>query len=317
MANQLVKDISASERTYTPADPALAEGLAYTNGEYVPIKEAGISLLDWGFSRSDAFQDTISVWKGHFFRLDDHIQRFERSASRLRMTPPPRQEIRGILNELVALTGFRDAYIQFLMTRGVPPIGNRDIRNCVNRFYAYCIPYVWIATPEVQERGLQVHLSNRRRIPPVSVDPCVKHYHWLDFEMGLLDAYDSGAETVLVRDIDGGIAEGPGFNAFIVTGGEIVTPEPKYVLDGMTRRSVIEILQEEKLPFAEQPIAVEEFKAADEVFLTSTAGGILPVSNIDGQLVGDGKPGPTTKALRGKFWSKRENGWYATPVTYR
>ena len=113
-------------------------------------------------------------------------------------------ERRAIVIECVRRSGLRRAYVQMIMTRGRPPVGSRDPRECVNAFYVFCIPYVWIATPEVKARGLHLHVSDRWRIPPESVDPTLKHYHWLEFEMGLFDAYDRGAETVALRDRHGG-----------------------------------------------------------------------------------------------------------------
>ncbi|MGI9423094.1 MAG: aminotransferase class IV, partial [Hyphomicrobiaceae bacterium] len=89
------------------------DGIAFVEGAFFPIHEARISLLDWGFLRSDACQDTVSVWNGAFFRLDDHLERFERSFSRLRMTcPHDRGELRALAIEAVRLAGFREAYLQ-------------------------------------------------------------------------------------------------------------------------------------------------------------------------------------------------------------
>lgn len=305
-----------SSATASPEANPFAAGVAHIDGEYVPIHEARIPLLDWGFIRSDAFQETVSVWDGTFFRLDDHLARFRRSAERLRMTVPAEAEIRAVLHGLVARTGLREAYVQFLMTRGVPPIGSRDVRRAVNRFQAYAIPYVWIANAEVQARGLHLHVSDRRRIPPQSVDPMVKHYHWLEFQLGLLDAYDAGAETVLLKDLDGNVAEGPGFNVFVVKGGRLATPPAVNVLDGMTRRTVLELLGDLQLKAEERPVAVAELGEADEVFLTTTAGGVLPVTVIDGTGVGAGVPGPIAVQLQDTYWAKRKAGWLATPVDY-
>lgn len=291
-----------------------AAGAAFVDGDYVPIAEARIPLLDWGFIRSDACQDTVSVWAGQFFRLEHHLERFERSYSRLRMESPlTRDEIREVLFNLVRRCGFDKAYVQMVMTRGRPPIGSRDPRQCVNRFQAYCIPYVWIATPEVQKRGLHMHLSNRVRVPPQSVDPEVKHYHWLDFDMGLYDAYDRGAETVCLVDLDGDVAEGPGFNIFAVHQGCVTTPK-RNVLDGMTRDTVGLLCEELNIPFSLARIPPETLRNADEVFLSTTSGGIIPVSMIDGQPVGSGVPGPIGLGIRELYWSKREAGWHGTPV---
>ena len=97
----------------------------------------------------------------------NHIDRFERSCSRLRFTSPySREQIRDILDRCCAPTGFENAYLQMIMTRGCPPIGQRDLRKAVNRFQLFCLRYVWIASPEVQERGMHVMVSPIRRVPP-------------------------------------------------------------------------------------------------------------------------------------------------------
>ena len=291
-------------------------GIAFVEGRYVPVAEARIPLLDWGFLRSDANQDTVTVWDGAFFRLDDHLARFERNIAKLRMTGPyDGSERRAIVIECVRRSGLRRAYVQMIMTRGCPPVGSRDPRECVNAFYVFCIPYVWIATPEVKARGLHLHVSDRWRIPPESVDPTLKHYHWLEFEMGLFDAYDRGAETVALRDRHGGVTEGPGFNLFLAEGGALFTPD-EGVLDGMTRRTVMELCEETGIPCRLERIASSRLAGADEVFLSSSGGGVIPVSRIDGAPVGDGAPGPLTRRLDDLYWSKRKAGWRATPVNY-
>lgn len=298
----------------TDPDPAFRSGIAFIDGEYVPIADARIPLLDLGFLRSDACQDTISVWKGLFFRLDDHLARFERSYARLRMTcPHSRDQLRTIAMECVRRTGLRDAYLQLIMTRGRMPIGSRDIRVAENRFQAFCIPYVWIANAELRARGLALHVSAIRRIPAQSVDPTIKHYHWLDFEMGLLEAYDRGADSVLLTDLDGYVTEGPGFNVFAVREGELLTPESG-VLDGMTRTTVLELARELNLRARLAPLAPADLHDAGEVFICSTAGGIMPVREVDAVTIGDGAPGPTTRRLEQLYWRKRESGWLGTPI---
>lgn len=300
-----------------PWDASFERGSAYFEGKIVPVEEASVPLLDWGFLRSDACQETISVWNGQFFRLDDHLQRFERSITRLRMTSSPvsRDEIRNIAHRLVAACGYDKAYVQIIMTRGRPPIGSRDLRLCANRFQAFCIPYVWIASQEAQQSGIRLHVSARVRVPPSSVDPMVKHYHWLDFQMGLLDAYDSGMDTVVLVDNNGNVTEGPGFNVFAVLDGGLVTPASG-MLDGMTRRTVIEIAQERDIDLTQRAITAEELRFASEIFLTSTAGGIIPVNAVDGLTVGAGAPGPVTASIHSAYWNKRAQGWLGEPVNY-
>lgn len=298
------------------ADPAFRDGVAFVDGAYVPVAEARLPLLDMGFIRSDACQDTISISKGRFFRLEDHLERFERSYTRLRMTcPHDRAGLRAIAAECVRRTGLREAYLQVIMTRGRMPIGSRDIRLAQNRFQAFCIPYVWIANAELRRTGMSLVVSDIRRVPAQSVDPTIKHYHWLDFQMGLFEAYDRGADSVVLTDLDGLVAEGPGFNVFAVRDGALLTPGSG-VLDGMTRTTVFELAAELNLDARLARLSPDDLRGADEVFICSTAGGIMPVRQVDDRPIGDGAPGPTTERLRMLYWSKRDAGWHGTDIDY-
>lgn len=292
------------------------DGIAFVDGALCPIGEASISLLDWGFLRSDACQDTVSVWEGAFFRLDDHLKRFERSFKRLRMTcPHDHDSLRELAMEAVRLTGFREAYLQMIMTRGQPPIGSRDIRLAKNNFFLFCVPYISIATPEQRERGLHLIVSDIQRIPPTSVDPTIKTYHWLDFEMGLFQAYDQGGDTVVLTDQDGNVTEGPGFNLFAVKDGRVMTPETG-CLDGMTRDTVFELCTETNLHCVGSSLPASQLGSMDELFISSTAGGLMPISQVDGHTIGASPVGPVTKRLSDLYWSKRRSGWHATPIDY-
>lgn len=300
---------------HAPLSRAYAQGVAYIEDKYLPVADARIPLLDWGFTRSDACQDTISIWDGKIFRLEDHLERFERSWKQLRLSCPlSREEVRDVVHKLVMVGGFRDAYVQLIMTRGTPPIGSRDPRQCTNRFQAYAIPYVWIASPEKQQEGVRVHVSDIRRIPSQSVSPLIKHYHWLDFEMGLFEALDRNADTVVLKNMEGNIAEGPGFNLFAVHEGRLLTPITS-TLDGMTRRTVIEIASELEIPWMETDVSPEILTSSTEVFLTTTAGGIIPVSTVDAFEISPG-PGPVTRRLHGEYWSRRDAGWKSTNTRF-
>ena len=295
------------ELTYPP-------GIAYLDGRYVPMAEAKISVLDWGFLRSDATYDVVHTWQGRFFRLDRHLERFERSVERLRLSLPfGREELVEVLRQCVLRAGLEDAYVEMICTRGVSPTFSRDPRDAVNRFIAFAIPFGWILRPEERERGLNVAISRIQRIPPQSVDPKVKNYHWLDLVAGLFEAYERDAENVILTDGAGNVAEGPGFNVFAVSGGRATTPD-RGVLEGVTRQTAIELCGELKVPVAVEPLPVEALRRADEVFVTSTAGGIMPLTRLDGAPVGEGGPGPVTRALIELYWAKHEDPAWSTPV---
>jgi branched-chain amino acid aminotransferase len=301
---------------HAPADPALARGVAYAEGRFVPLADATVRMLDRGFLRSDATYDVVHVWKGRFFRLDDHLDRFERSVAGLRMTLPlGRAEIVAILAECVRRSGLRDAYVQMALTRGVPPPGTRDPRLCANVFSAFAQPFVWIANEAQRREGLSMIVSETQRIPPEAVDPRIKNFHWLDLTRAIFEAQAASADVPLLPDRDGNVTEGPGFNVFALFGRTLVTPD-RGVFEGMTRRSVMELAPELQLAAEARALPAAELARAGEIFLTSTAGGIMPVSMLNGRAVGNGRPGPVTRALHDLYWRRHDEGWHATPVDY-
>jgi branched-chain amino acid aminotransferase len=154
-----------------------------------------------------------------------------------------------------------------------------------------------------------------QRIPPASLDPRNKNFHWLDLTMGIFEAYDHDATVAVLVDGAGNVTEGAGFNIFAVRNGVLATPD-RGVFEGMTRRTIIQLCPELGLPCEVRPVATRELPAADEIFLTSTAGGVMPVTQLDGKAIGDGKPGPITRRLNDLYWSRQEQGWLCTAVPY-
>lgn len=291
-------------------------GTAFAEGNFVPLSEAKISLFDWGFTRSDATYDVASVWNGSFFRLEDHLDRFFASMDKLRFRIPySRAQVRDILHACVRGADLKQAYVAMVVTRGVPPRGARDPRLAENRFYAYAVPYVWIASREKQLSGIDLHVSRRQRISPASVDPTIKNYHWLDLVQSLFDAYDQGRDTSCVVDADGCLTEGPGFNVFVVRDGTVRTAN-RGVLEGISRRTVIELSARLGIPLREEPIPVDDLRDADEVFLSSTGGGVLPIARIDGQPLRLAFPGPITTRLYDAYWAMHDEAAYSDPVRY-
>ena len=291
-------------------------GVAFSEGRYVPVAEARISVLDWGFARNDTTYDVVHVWKGSFFRLEDHLDRFERSCGLMRLDPGlDRGELREVLMECVRRSGLRDAYVKLACTRGPPAPGSRDPRTCRNTFFAFVIPFVWIIPPERQERGIHLILSSIPRIPPESVDPTAKNFHWGDLNRGIFEAQERGGDTVALSDLDGNVSEGPGFNVFRVQDGRVTTPEGT-VLGGITRQTVEDLCNELGIGFEYGTVSADSLREADEAFLSSTAGGVIPVTRIDDRILSNGAPGPLTTLVRDLYWRKHDEGWHGTPVDY-
>lgn len=298
-------------------DPhAYPDGVAFLDGQYLPMSQAKISVLDWGFLHSDATYDTVHAWDGRFFRLDLHLERFFGGLEKLWMTIPfDRDGVSEILHNCVALSGHRAAYVEMLCTRGASPTFSRDPRQAINRFMAFAVPFGSVANAEQLQRGLHVAISDKVRIPPASIDPAIKNYHWLDLVRGLYDAYDHGAETALLLDFNGNVAEGPGFNVFCVKDGRLSTPAVG-VLPGITRRTVFDLCAEAGLAATAADVSVAALRAADEVFITSTAGGIMPVTVIDDARVADGKVGVITSRLMALYWQKHDHPAWSSEVHY-
>jgi branched-chain amino acid aminotransferase len=299
-----------------PARPPWPAGAAYLDGRYCPIEAAKISVLDLGVTRSDCTYDVVHVWRGRFYLLDAHLDRFIASMARLRLDPGhDRAGIEAALHGCVRHTGLREAYVSMTCTRGRTAPASRDLRTARNTFYCFAVPFIWISSPERQASGASMWISQVTRIPAQSIDPAVKNYHWLDLDMALLDAYDHGAELVVLRDLSGAITEGPGFNVFAYVDGRWLTPASGTLL-GITRRSVLELAAESGQQAQEGRLTADDLRRAAEVLVTSTAGGIMPVTVIDGQPVGNGAPGPLTMRLRDRYWRRHEDPRYTTPVRY-
>jgi branched-chain amino acid aminotransferase len=298
-------------------DNPFENGCAWIEGQYVPIAEARIPILDTGFTRSDVTYDVVAVWNGRFFRLEDHLERFGRSWQRLRMEPKlSRREMREILFECVRRSGLRKAYVEMIVSRGVAPPGVRDPRVFDNRFYAYAIPYVWIVKPEDQEVGIHLIVCKETiRIPPKAVDPRIKNFHWGDLIRGQFEAYARGGYSCVLVDADGNITEGPGFNIFAYHKGILLTPV-NGVLEGITRRTVLDLAQEQGIPAKLEMFDVNVLREADEIFLTSTAGGVMPVTILDGRNVKDAKPGQITTRLHKRYWEAHDEDRWTAPIDY-
>jgi branched-chain amino acid aminotransferase len=244
--------------------------------------------------------------------LDAHLERFLLSCKRWRLDPGlSAGQIVDTLTQCVRLSGLRASYVEMICTRGQPPWGSRDPRLAVNQFYAFAVPYVWLANEQQRANGLHLAISDVQRIPSASVDPRAKNYHWNDLTMGLLGALDAGADSAVLVDGQGNVVEGPGFNVFCVRQGVIVTPA-QGMLEGISRRTVIEMAQSLQLEVQVRALPAHELRSADEVFLSTSGGGVLPVTVVDGAAIGDGKPGAITRRLVDTYWV-----WHGDPALNR
>ena len=203
----------------------------------------------------------------------------------------------------------------WLATRGVALDGLKDLRQCQNRFLAWAVPYYGVIPEDKMEDGIDICVSSILRTPPDAIDPTVKNFARIDFSDALLEAYDKGFDHAVLLDRDGNVTEGRGWNIFALHGGRLVSPDVG-VLEGITRRTVIELAQQTNIKAELGKIRADDLRDADEVFMTSTAGGIMPIRKIDDTVIGTGSRGPFTKRLTDMYWALHDDPAYNTPVEY-
>ena len=292
-----------------------ADGVGFIDREYMPFSELRIPVTDMGFQLADMCYDAVHVWKGNFFRLDDHLDRFQQGLEKRRFDTLDydRDAITDICHGSVARLGIDDAFVMLIATRGTPMGPNKDLRTCKNRLIAWATPYHAIVSDAEMANGCDIVVADTIRIPPDAVDPTVKNFGRLDFVAALFEAYDRDADYAVLLDDKGCVTEGRGWNIFALNGGVLTSPDSG-VLEGITRKTVLELSGALNIEGRLARLPVKELRGADEVFMSSTAGGIMPVRTIDGQAVGDGAPGPVTQRLSEQYWKLHEDPAYTTPV---
>lgn len=298
------------------SDNPFADGIAWIEGEFYPLAEARIPILDQGFLRSDLTYDVPAVFDGRFFRLDDHLDRLEASCEKMRLRIPlDREQVRATLLEMLAKSGIRDAYVELIMTRGLKFV--REYQSYENNLYLMVMPYVWAMPPELQLTGGPAVVTRTvRRTPPGAMDPTIKNLQWGDFCRGWIEAMDRGAIYALLPDGDGNITEGGGYNIFAIKGGALHTPA-RGVLQGVTRKTVLEIAAANGYPATVDFLPVNDLYTADELFICTTAGGVMPLTSLDGKPIGDGKIGPITRKIWEGYWAAHYDPALSFEVEYQ
>ena len=268
-------------------------------------------MADQGFLRGDMTYDVASAWDGRTFRLDDHLDRLEKSCKKMRYynIPLSRGEIKSKIVEMLQKSGIKDAYICLMVTRGLQRVSNnvdigKKAEELENIIYIWIVPYVWVMSPSMQMSGGGSAIIARtvRRVPPGAFDPTVKNLQWGDFTRGLFEASDRGAMYPFLTDGDGNLTEGSGYNICIIKDGVLYTPD-RGVLEGVTRKSVIECAKKEGIEVRVEVVPVELVYQADEIFMCTTAGGVMPITELDGKKVGNGKTGTLTSRIWDSYWA--------------
>ena len=280
----------------------MSSQLVYLNGEYLPLNEAKVSVLDRGFIFGDGVYEVIPSYGRKALRFEHHMQRLQNSLDAVRIENPlSNSQWKTIIDKLISDTDSQDQYIYLHITRGV---ASRD-----HRFPEEVKPTVFVMSsalnavdPELLKTGVTaVTLDDIRwqycNIKAIALLPNI---------LLRQQAVDKGAvEAILIRD--GNMTEGAASNVFIVTNGVIKTPpKDQKLLPGITRDLIVKLAKEHDMPIEETAITEEEFLAADEIWLSSSTKEILPVTKINDQQVGDGKPGAIWQDMFQKYQDYKE-----------
>ncbi|WP_445368244.1 D-amino acid aminotransferase [Methylomonas sp. BW4-1] len=262
----------------------------YLNGAYLPLADAKVSVLDRGFLFGDGVYEVIPAYNGRLFRLEDHIARLNNSLNGIRLPLPHSvADWEAIFRPLLA--DDRDQYIYLQVTRGYAP--KRD-----HGFPEQIVPTIFAMSADIKPFAGRIDGIKAMTLDDTRWQLCnIKAITLLGNILLRQEALDQGsAEAILVRN--GYVVEGAASNLFAVLDGELITPPKGHeILPGITRDVILELAAAHNIPYQEDIIALEALHNASEIWVTSSTREIVPVIELDGQQVGDGKPGPVWKHM--------------------
>lgn len=291
---------------------AQGDGVMFIDGKFSSASEGKIPVLDAGFWMGINVFDTLSARQGYIFKVRAHVDRFYRSAHAIRIAIPyTKDELSQLIVEVTRRSGLADAYIQCIATRGFrspAPIDQWKPSTII-----YAIPYFTVVPQKAIDEGAKIRISSIRNLGLHSVDAKIKNFNRLHSYLARLEAIDSGADDAIMLDADGYVTEGRGANVFAVTGGTLYTPSEGMLL-GITRETVFEIADREGIPWREVRMTPYDLYNADEVFYATTAGAIIPITDVDHRTIGDGRPGPVTARISQIYQQMHVDPQYSTPV---
>jgi branched-chain amino acid aminotransferase len=290
--------------------------LIWLNGEFVAWEDAKVHVLTHALHYGTGVFEGIRAYETPegtgIFRHQDHLDRLEKSAKLYYMDLPfSKEQLREVSHELIARNAFKSCYIRPLVWRGYGPMGLNPLDNPVEAMVAV---WEWGAYlgEEGKMNGVRARTSSYRRISSESLIPHSKASgQYLNSVLAKIESVKSGYEEAILLDDKGYVCEGTGENVFVVKDGVIHTPgQADAILDGINRKSCIQIARDLGYEVVERNIARAELALADEVFLTGTAAELTPMREIDDIEIGP--PGPVTREIQGVF----EDALYGRDARY-
>jgi branched-chain amino acid aminotransferase len=262
-------------------------GIAWVNGELLQPEQPAISPLDRGFLYGEGLFETMRAYRGRVFRLDQHLDRLAAGAAEIGLRLPDRATLVRAVHEAVAAGRLAEAAVRLTVTPGLSGLASDPTTVVLVR------P---LSAPPMERYTGGCRAAS---VPAAHVGSTplrrIKSLNYLDKLLAQRAAARKGADEAILVDPDGSVVEGAMRNVFAATGRELVTPPiSRCFLAGITRAAVLEVGKRFRLTVHERDISLEELRAMDECFLTSSLAEILPVASIDGHPLGVRAPGPLT-----------------------
>lgn len=285
------------------ADPRNAAILININGRLVPRAEASVSVFDAGFLLGDGVWEGLRIHNGQIAFADAHFDRLFAGAKALDIDIGlDREALRRRIYETLAANGMENGvHVRLMVTRGLKTTPYQDPRLAEGGPTIVIIAEYKEADATVLEKGITLFTVHVRRGAPDVQDAALNSHSKLNCITACIQAAKAGADEALMLDPQGFVATCNSTNFFIVRDGAVWTPREKYLMPGITRARVIGLCRENQIPVIEDDFTLARCYAADEAFVTGTFAGLVPVSEIDGRIIGDGKRGPLTGRLQGLY----------------
>lgn len=277
----------------------------YLNGEFIPKKEAKVSLFDHGLLYGDGVFEGIRAYNGYVFKLEAHLDRLYESAHIMSIDIPlSKKEMEQKIIQCMSLNAYKEGYIRIIVTRGSGDLGISP-ENCDSPTVAiFAQPGNRAFKEEVYNEGLHAIVSTVRNQPAESLPPTVKTLNYATNILARIQARALNCQEAIMLDVRGNVSEGTVDNIFIVKDNSLLTPPTINNLPGITKRCIKKLARSEGYSCSEENFGISSLYTADEVFLTGTAVEVVPIVEIDGRAIDEGKPGTITNKMIEKYRSQ-------------
>lgn len=274
----------------------------FIDGKFYSERDAKVSVFDHGLLYGDGIFEGIRIYNGRVFKLKEHIDRLFYSAKAILLNiPMSHAQIMKATVETCRKNKLRDGYIRLLVTRGVGTLGLNPNR-CKRPSVIIIADKIQLYPPAFYQRGMEIITVPTTRNLHSALNPAIKSLNYLNNILAKIEANNAGVEEAVMLNSEGFVAECTGDNLFIIKDGKLLTPPLSAgALYGITRQTVIELAEQMGMVVDEPNLTRYDLFNADECFLTGTGAEIVPVTKIDGRVIGSGKPGALTRKLVAEY----------------